>query len=127
MKLRIKGSSIRMRVTKSEMDRFATEGYLEERTEFGNTTFIYALQRYDADVMAASFADNTITVFMPAAKANEWATSNKVGYEHNVDLGNGKKLYLLLEKDFKCLDETHENQDDNYDNPAAILYNMQKK
>ncbi|HLO69737.1 MAG TPA: hypothetical protein VK167_02645 [Flavipsychrobacter sp.] len=127
MKLRIKGSSIRMRVTKSEMDRFATEGYLEERTEFGNTTFIYALQRYDADVMAASFADNTITVFMPATKAQEWATSQKVGYEHNVDLGNGKKLYLLLEKDFKCLDETHENQDDNYDNPAAILYNMQKK
>jgi len=26
-------------------------------------------------------------------------------------------LYLLLEKDFVCLDETHEDQADNFENP----------
>lgn len=127
MKLRIKGSSVRMRVTKSEMDKFAKEGLVEELVEFGPATLTYRLQRSDAPTMSATFADNTLTVYMPADKADEWARTEKVGYEHNMDTGDGKKLYLLLEKDFKCLDETHENQDDNYDNPAAILYNMQKQ
>ncbi|OSZ78231.1 hypothetical protein CAP35_08200 [Chitinophagaceae bacterium IBVUCB1] len=127
MKLRIKGSSVRMRVTKSEMDKFAKEGLVEELVEFGTTTLAYRLQRSDAATMTATFADNVLTVYMPADKADEWARTEKVGYEHNMDTGDGKKLYLLLEKDFKCLDETHENQDDNYDNPAAILYNMQKQ
>lgn len=127
MKLRIKGSSVRMRVTKSEMDKFAKEGLVEELVEFGPATLTYRLQRSDAATMRATFADNTLTVYMPADKADEWARTEKVGYEHNMDTGDGKKLYLLLEKDFKCLDETHENQDDNYDNPAAILYNMQKQ
>lgn len=127
MKLRIKGSSVRMRVTKSEMDKFAKEGLVEELVEFGPATLTYRLQRSDAATMSATFADNTLTVYMPADKADEWARTEKVGYEHNMDTGDGKKLYLLLEKDFKCLDETHENQDDNYDNPAAILYNMQKQ
>jgi hypothetical protein len=30
---------------------------------------------------------------------------------------NGKELFLLLEKDFVCLDETIEDQSDNYPNP----------
>lgn len=124
MKMRIKGNSVRMRVTKSDMDKFAETGLVEEKTEFGTATLTYAMQRSNADNMYATFTDSTLTIFMPAAKADEWARTEKVGYEHNMDLGDGKKLYLLLEKDFKCLDETHEDQSDNYENPAAILYNM---
>ena len=41
MKLRIKGNSIRFRLTKPEVDYFEKENYLEEKTHFGNTEFVY--------------------------------------------------------------------------------------
>ena len=44
MKIRIKGNSVRVRLTRSEVDHFAETGYLEESTEFGNSHFLYALQ-----------------------------------------------------------------------------------
>ena len=39
--------------------------------------------------------------------------------EHYEDLSNGDKFFLLLEKDFACLDNTHEDQSDKYPNPKA--------
>ena len=39
-----------------------------------------------------------------------------------MDLGDGNELYLLLEKDFQCLDNSIEDQTDNYENPLAAQY-----
>jgi hypothetical protein len=49
---------------------------------------------------------------MPELMAKNWATTEKVGFEET----NGP-LYLLVEKDFKCLDNVAEDQSDNYPNP----------
>jgi len=53
---------------------------------------------------------------MPEAMANEWITTDKVGFEYQ-DEG----LFLLVEKDFKCLDNVAEDQSDNYPNPLSKL------
>ncbi|MBS1780685.1 MAG: hypothetical protein JST70_15250 [Bacteroidetes bacterium] len=118
MKLRIKGNSIRLRLTKSEMERFDKEGYIDERTEFSTQNLVYALQQYDGANLSADLENGALTVYMPAALAHEWANSQKVGFEYEHELANGKKLYILIEKDFKCLDENiTEDQSDQYDNP----------
>ena len=47
MKIRIKGNSIRLRLTKTEVDNFAANGFVEEKTEFGNNYFLYIVgQKY---------------------------------------------------------------------------------
>jgi hypothetical protein len=117
MKLRIKGNSIRYRLTKTDIDTFGENGYLEERTEIGMDTFVYALQRSDEVSLSAKLEQNKIVLFMPKSMANEWVSTEKVGYDIRINQPNGAELYLLLEKDFKCLDETIEDQSDNYDNP----------
>jgi len=119
MKLRIKGNSIRYRLTKTDIDTFAQEGVVEERTEIGPSLFIYSLQRSDESTLSAMLENNKITIYMPEAMANEWINTERVGYDHHISLPSGNKLYLLLEKDFKCLDETIEDQSDNYENPLA--------
>jgi hypothetical protein len=119
MKIRIKGNSVRIRLTKPEVDLFGENGYIEEQTEFGNTMLSYALKRTDGNLFAASFENNIITMLLPKSMSEEWINTNRVGFEGAMQLGNGKSLYLLLEKDFKCLDESIENQSDNYDNPLA--------
>jgi hypothetical protein len=119
MKLRIKGNSLRIRLSRSEVDTFAKTGYLEERTEFGNTAFIYALKSKEGiGALEAAFTDGTITMFVPADIPAAWATNETVGHNNNFDIGNGKKVFLLLEKDFKCIDNTEEDQSDNYEHPT---------
>lgn len=120
MKIRIKGNSIRVRLSRSEVDQFGKEGYLEESTEFGDNSFIYALQsKEDGNALSAGFDRGKITMHVPATIVNEWVTTEKVGYDNNMDLGNGKQLFLLLEKDFKCIDAPpHEDQSDNYEHPT---------
>lgn len=119
MKIRIRGNSVRFRLTKSEVDTFGSEGYVEEKTEFGNSSFVYALQKSDGDSIQASFDGMKITMLVPENIQKKWVDTQVVGFDNMIDLGNGKELYLLLEKDFKCLDETVEDQSDNYEHPLA--------
>jgi hypothetical protein len=119
MKIRIKGNTLRIRITKAEMDLFAEKEHLEEQTEFGNNNLTYTLRQNESDKISAAFDNNRITVFMPKQLAAEWINSNRVGFEERMPVGNGRNLYLLLEKDFKCLDQTIEDQSDNYENPLV--------
>jgi hypothetical protein len=126
MKLRIKGNTIRFRLTRSEIERFDKEGYIESNTPFVSGVFTYALQsRPDAfgHELSADFKDCVITLYMPARMVNEWVNTEVVGFDTWMDVDNGEKLYLLLEKDFKCLDETVEDQSDNFENPLAYKHN----
>ena len=122
MKIRIKGNSIRIRLTRPEVDEFAQDGYLEEMTEFGNSTLLYVLQSMEGiPGLDADFEDGKITMYVPANIPAEWAKNETVGYENNLDMGNGRSLYLLLEKDFKCIDAPpHEDQSDNFENPNKV-------
>ncbi len=119
MKLRINGNSIRIRLSRTEVDQLGSIGHLEEKTQFADTVFTYALKTKEGiTALEAAFAGNTLTLFVPAGIPAVWATNDTVGYNANMPIGDGKTLFLLLEKDFKCLDNTMmEDQSDNYENP----------
>jgi hypothetical protein len=114
MKIRIKGNALRYRLTRSDLDKFSAEGYIEETIDFGRQTLTYALQQNRLSNLSVVFEDNKITLFMPFAMVNEWSLTEKVGFRYE---DNG--LFLLVEKDFKCLDDVMEDQSDNYPNPLA--------
>lgn len=121
MKLRIKGNSIRIRVTKTEVDRFEKEHYLEESTEFISGKLTYALAK-DASVneLGAKMEGTKITVQVPVGIADQWTSTDEVGFQNNFNIADDKQLFLLVEKDFVCLDNTFEDQSDNYPNPNAV-------
>ena len=121
MKIRIKGNSIRLRLSKTEIDTFATIGYLEEKTEFGNAKLVYALASdKDSTELNAVFAENKITVFVPAPMHKEWTSTDIIGFENKFKIGGDRSLFILIEKDFVCLDNTFEDQSDNFPNPNAV-------
>ncbi|QKJ31107.1 hypothetical protein HQ865_15535 [Mucilaginibacter mali] len=115
MKIRIKGNSLRYRLTRPEVERFASDGYLEDTTDFGATRLTYSLQRITGGNLSACFENNNITIYMPHLMLQEWSTTERVGFE-NTDQG----LYLLIEKDFMCLDLPAAEQADNYPNPLMM-------
>ena len=114
MKIRIKGNSLRYRLTRTDVARLDKEGYLEERSNFPGNPLIYALQLTDDEVLTSGFIDNKITLSMSHKMIAEFIQSDKVGFNnHDGDMD------LLVEKDFTCLDNVAEDQSDNYPNPLA--------
>jgi hypothetical protein len=114
MKIRIKGNSLRYRLTKKDVAHFLQTGYIEETIDFGIQTLVYALQQNRLNNLSAIFENNKITMFIPEPMANNWGTGDLVGFEYQYN-----ELFLLVEKDFKCLDNVAEDQSDNYPNPLA--------
>ena len=120
MKIRIRANSVRFRLTKSEVEAFCKNGYIENVTEFGKKKFTYAIRADNkVDQLNADFDGNTITMYVNQNKSSDWATNEKIGFECTVETNAKCKLSLLLEKDFVCMDETVEDQSDNYPNPKA--------
>ena len=114
MKLRIKSDSLRYRLTRTDVDILAKEGYLEDQISFTGHPLIYSLQLTEGQELTSSFINNKITLCMSHKMVDELLHTDKVGFE-NMD----EKLHLLIEKDFVCLDEVAEDQSDNYPNPLA--------
>ncbi len=118
MKIRIRGNSVRIRLSKPEVDLFAKEGYVEERTEFVSSSLVYAVKSAAGETLSADFVNGNLTLYVPANMLQQWASTDLVGMDYNMPLPNGRQLYLLIEKDFKCIDaDVTEDQSDMYENP----------
>ena len=115
MKIRIKGNSLRYRLTRSDIAALVKDGYLQENTAFVNQTLIYAIKVKETEQLEAEFINHQITLFISKAMVQELAATEKVGFSHQ-----GDPLYLLIEKDFTCLDNVEEDQSDNFPNPLAV-------
>lgn len=118
MKIRIKGNSVRFRLTKSEVETFGKTGIFKEETVFATKILTYALfAKEGITELQADYTEDTITIYFPKTEQEDWATNSKVGYSNSVDWNDKTDLSLLVEKDFTCLDNTIEDQSDNYPNP----------
>ncbi|MBC7898864.1 MAG: hypothetical protein H7070_02325 [Saprospiraceae bacterium] len=123
MKLRIRGNSIRLRLTKSDIAQFAASGKVEEIVEFGfaKPTLSYRLDKTeDVATVSASFKYNCLKISIPIADADEWIESESVGIESAQPIGDNNVLRILIEKDFACLEKrAGEDDSDTFKNPLA--------
>ena len=120
MKLRIRGSAIRLRLSKSEVLRIAEAGRVEDAIDFGAAQRLsYALVAGDVATPSAHFSGAEIVVTIPRAQLRAWAIEETVGIEAEQDLGNGQTLSILVEKDFACLKPREGEEDgDAFPNPS---------
>ncbi len=118
MKIRIKGNSVRFRLTQTEVRAICERDMVREKTQFNEAHFVYAVKASNQhDNLQASFFDQGIILFVPKDTLTDWYTNDQVGFYHTQILNNGQKLELTLEKDFVCLDDRAEDETDNYPNP----------
>ncbi|MFZ1327392.1 MAG: hypothetical protein WAW27_00085, partial [Chitinophagaceae bacterium] len=98
MKIRIKGNSIRFRLTKTDIAEFGKQGFVEEKTEFPDgPVFQYRIERKAGITnMEASFSGNSISIFIPDKIVEEWTTTDIIGFSHKAAIGKGKDLFLLI-------------------------------
>lgn len=106
MKLRIRGDSLRLRLTQSEIVALGRNEIVESIVRFGpapSERLTYSL-KCSAEIkrVEASYLDNRITIVLPRDAAREWIETDKVGINEEQLLGDGGALRILVEKDFSC-------------------------
>ena len=105
MKLRIRDNSIRVRLTRGEVDALRDNCVVSARTGFpGSREFQYGVESSPASVIpGAFFSDNVVTVRLPETTVLAWANSEQVSIAGEQRLDDGEELTILVEKDFACL------------------------
>ncbi|MDB6091211.1 MAG: hypothetical protein JWN85_3995 [Gammaproteobacteria bacterium] len=121
MKLRIKGSSLRLRLTQGEIRELAEGRAVEEKVPFAaQTTLTYRLKRdSEAREITAAYAGNIIEIRVPERAALQWCASEQVSLTHSQPVPGGD-LRIALEKDFACLaPRADEDESDNFPHPQT--------
>lgn len=124
MKLRIKGDSLRLRLTQKEVGRLASDGVVEETIGFGTSpdqSLVYRVRRADTVAsISTKFIVNELTVSVSADVAARWIGTEQVAMEAHNDIGNGRFLHILIEKDFACLTPRQGDEDkDTFPHPGT--------
>ena len=105
MKLRIRGNSLRLRLSRGEVTTLAEKGRVEDAIAFGPSKLTYALTTSEVGHVGATYESDHIVVVIPKRRADQWASSDEVGIESKGE------LHILVEKDWSCL-KPREGEDD---------------
>jgi hypothetical protein len=123
MKIRIKGNSLRIRLSQSEITDFGSLGSITDTISFSpvpGNSLRYSIVAAGKQKIGAQFKGNHIKILIPEALAKEWVESNRVSLSESKKIGNDETLSILIEKDFQCLHKRPgEDEMDNFPNPLA--------
>jgi hypothetical protein len=100
MKLRIRGNTIRFRLTQPEVTRLRDGASLRDSTEFAPAERLtWVLEPAPAiSAIEAGYRDGTVCVRLPESDVRSWADTDAVGI-----YGQAGVLEVTVEKDFRCL------------------------
>jgi len=121
MKIRIKGNSLRFRLTRQETMQLAAEGRVENQMEIAGQVFRYTVETGSAvEAAAALLVPFEIKVVAPRATVESWTSTDAVGFYAEQPGAGGGRLSIAVEKDFRCLDPRRdEDESDHFDNPLV--------
>jgi hypothetical protein len=123
MKMRIKGNSLRLRVSRSELARLEAGECVAELTRLGSTpdgVLSYSLQGDESAAgVTVNYRPGRIEVLLPIAGLRAWSGSDEVGIYASLNVGNGESMEFSVEKDYACLDRGAEDNEDTFANPHA--------
>jgi len=123
MKLRIKGDSLRLRVSRSELGRILCGERVEDTIHFSSAPdakLTYSLEKVSHGASTGvQYSPGQITVLLAKEDMGTWDDPSQVGIYTSVGIGSGNSLELVIEKDFACLDRSDEDNTDTFENPHA--------
>ena len=115
MKIRIKGDTIRLRLSQTEVADIGALKSVVETTHFGNSSLQYRLSTDPiSSVINADYVSDEIIIHVPEKVAKHWALSDDVGIKTEPNAIPS----ILIEKDFQCLTvRDGEDESDLFQNP----------
>jgi len=103
-----------------EIEALKNEGKILASVNLGihdEDSIHYNVTLSDVQVPVIVYEKNNISLLLPTEQGMAWAGSNEVGIYASQEVADGRLLKIILEKDFKCLDDTFEDQSIMFPNP----------
>lgn len=121
MKIRIKDNSIRLRLTQTEIKTLQSSGVVEAKTVISHDlVFGYSLRRNERlENVEVTFENQHIIVNVPNEILSTFTDTDQIGIYKKLENSTKEGLIIVIEKDFKCLDNTTEDQSDMFPNPNS--------
>jgi hypothetical protein len=123
MKLRIKGDSLRLRVSRSELARLLGGERVDDTIHFSpapDARLTYGLQCGPQSApIGIEWKPQNVTVRLSEERMRLWGSETEVGIYESVELGDFGSLEVIVEKDFACLDRSDAENADTFANPSA--------
>ena len=120
MKLRIKGDSIRLRVSRSELARLQVGESLAESVHLapGPAGVLQYVLAVDPQPPGVTFRDSRILVRISSVQLARWTREEEVGIYLSFAVDQ-TTLEVSIEKDFACADAPADANEDTFAHPAA--------
>jgi len=115
MKLRIKGNTLRFRLSEPEVNMLEEGKLVVDKTEFPSASLVYTVD--PGEISSADFYRGEVKVTLSKDEIVMRAETDQVGISIESHLKNGNILSILVEKDFKCLTVRQEDESEMYPNP----------
>jgi hypothetical protein len=123
MKLRINGSSLRLRVSRSELTLFQATGRIEETIHFTaspEAKLTYALESApQPSPVKVQYTSNELRVVLSEDQVRIWADEGQIGVYAALEMGQAGSLEVIVEKDFACGERSDMENSDTFPNPHA--------
>lgn len=121
MKIRIKDSSIRLRLSKADIITLSEEGcVLAECQITPRNTLKYMISIAEGEVIEVKMKYHTIDIKVPYDQLQNFYQEDQIGFNHTLENGLEAGLHILVEKDFQCLvPRANEDESNLYANPQA--------
>jgi hypothetical protein len=117
MKLRLRGNSLRLRLSQGEVESLVKAGLLEETLDLVPNPLIYMVHssRECKDIQV-SFMNGWLTIAVPESALKNWAGSAAIGME-----ATHRGVAVLIEKDFACEHRNPPENEDTFERPKVKL------
>ena len=101
MKLRLDNKTVRIRLSKEEIIKLQSEGFLEEKiTLTEENYFSYVIEILeDIESCDLYFNEDGLQVGIPIEMSEKWINSNQVGIKETFDTEDGELITLFVEED----------------------------
>jgi hypothetical protein len=101
MKLRIKGDSLRLRISDTEASRLALTGHLEDAIHFApGERLVYSLAlSAGVDALTVRYDPGQLAVLVPAAVGRAWLAGDEETLKGRQEAGPGRTMSIKIEKD----------------------------
>jgi len=115
VKLRIQGSTLRLRVAQKEVAQLRDRSCVESSIEFAHgRPLVYPLEAsFHTEAVPATFDGQAIRVMVPMRVLTNWIECDQVSIEAPSQAG----VQVLIEEDFQYLHKSGEQDPDAYPHP----------
>lgn len=119
MKIRIHRSSVRWRLSRTDVEALRAHGVVEERVALGGRSLGFRLEVRSAGSPGGASFDGSDVVYRISAKQARLVTAtDEEGFEESLPQPDGSAVGMQVQKDYACLHKRRD-ESDTFPNPAA--------